>query len=113
MASRTSRSSSGGILAEFREHWRDDNAVGSGSFIDPTPRDDSFFTTPGNQGDQHRLDLLTVLEHEVGQLLGKQREASGVIIDTLSAGDIACAVRHLQNASVPIADSYHELNHWQ
>jgi hypothetical protein len=28
------------------------------------------FTTPGNQGGQHRMDLLTVLEHEIGHLIG-------------------------------------------
>jgi uncharacterized delta-60 repeat protein len=32
------------------------------------------------------LGLLTVLEHEIGHLLGKEHEASGVMIDTLSAG---------------------------
>ena len=33
--------------------------------------------------------------------------------NNMSAGDIARAVRNLENAGVPIADSYHELNHWQ
>lgn len=31
----------------------------------------------------------------------------------MSPGDIARAVRNLENAGVPIADSYHELNQWQ
>jgi predicted nuclease of predicted toxin-antitoxin system len=31
----------------------------------------------------------------------------------MSEGDIARAIRNLENASVVIADSYHELNHWQ
>jgi hypothetical protein len=66
--------------------WLDDNAAGWGWFLDPTPHDDSEFTTPGNQGEQNRMDLLTVIEHEVGHLLGKEHEASGVMIDTLSAG---------------------------
>ena len=33
--------------------------------------------------------------------------------NNMTAGDIARAVRNLENARVPIADSYHELNHWQ
>ena len=33
--------------------------------------------------------------------------------NTMSLGDIARAVRNLEKAGVPIADSYHELNHWQ
>src|SRR5262249_54690422 len=45
--------------------WLDDNAAGWGWFIDPTPRSDSEFTTPGDQGEQRRMDLLTVLEHEL------------------------------------------------
>jgi predicted nuclease of predicted toxin-antitoxin system len=33
--------------------------------------------------------------------------------NNMSPGDIARAVRNLEHAGVPIADSYHELNHWQ
>jgi hypothetical protein len=33
--------------------------------------------------------------------------------NNMSSGDIARAIRNLENAGVPIADSYHELNHWQ
>ena len=33
--------------------------------------------------------------------------------NNMSAGDIARAVRNLEKAGVPIAHSYHELNHWQ
>ena len=33
--------------------------------------------------------------------------------NNMSSGDIARAVRNLGKASVPIADSYHQLNHWQ
>ena len=64
----------------------DDNAAGWGWFVDSTPWDDSEFTTPGNQGEQNRRDLLTVLEHELGHLLGKEHEATGVMIDTLPTG---------------------------
>jgi hypothetical protein len=33
--------------------------------------------------------------------------------NNMSRGDIARAVRKLDSAGVAIADSYHELNHWQ
>ena len=32
------------------------------------------------------MDLLTVLEHELGHLLGYEHDETGVMIDTLSAG---------------------------
>jgi RNA polymerase sigma factor (TIGR02999 family) len=67
--------------------WLDDNATGWGWFVDPTPWDDSEFTTPGNQGEQNRMDLLTVLEHEIGHLLGYAHKADGVMQETLSAGE--------------------------
>jgi uncharacterized delta-60 repeat protein len=64
----------------------DDNAAGWGWFVDATPADDSEFTTSGNQGEQHRMDLLTVLEHEIGHVLGYEHDASGVMQETLAAG---------------------------
>jgi hypothetical protein len=33
--------------------------------------------------------------------------------NNMSSGDIARALRNLENAHVASADSYHELNHWQ
>jgi predicted nuclease of predicted toxin-antitoxin system len=33
--------------------------------------------------------------------------------NNMSSGDITRAVRNLEKAGVSIADSYHELNHWQ
>jgi hypothetical protein len=64
----------------------DGAASGWGWFVDPTPRDDSEFTTPGNQGEQNHMDLLTVLMHEMGHLLGLDRDAAGVMQDTLPTG---------------------------
>ena len=64
----------------------DDNAAGWGWFVDATPGDDSEFTTPGNQGEQHRMDLLTVLEHELGHLLDQHHDAGGVMTETLATG---------------------------
>jgi hypothetical protein len=66
--------------------WLDNDAAGWGWFVDPAPRNDSEFTTPGNQGEAGRMDLLTVLEHEVGHLPGRGHEAGGVMQETLGAG---------------------------
>jgi uncharacterized delta-60 repeat protein len=66
--------------------WLDDNAAGWGWFVDPTPWEDSEYTTPGDQGEQGRMDLLTVIAHELGHLLGQDHEADGLMAETLTAG---------------------------
>jgi hypothetical protein len=68
-----------------RTIYLDDNAAGLGWFVDATLRSDSEFTTPGNQGEQHRIDLLTVLEHELGHVLGLDHTADGVMAESLTA----------------------------
>ena len=73
-------------LATDHTIWLDDNAAGWGWFLDRTPWEDSEFTTPGNQGEQYRMDLLTVLEHEIGHLLGHDHEEGGAMQETLDAG---------------------------
>jgi hypothetical protein len=75
-------------LADEVHHtiWLDDNAAGWGWFVDKTPWNDSEFTLPGNQGEQHRMDLLTVLDHELGHMLGYEHSQTGVMRDTLPAG---------------------------
>jgi probable HAF family extracellular repeat protein len=77
----------------------DANAAGWGWFIDPTPRGDSEFTTPGNQGEQQRMDLLTVLEHELGHVLGYEHSRAGVMLDALPPG-----TRRTPRSAVSLSD---------
>jgi Calx-beta domain len=65
--------------------WLDANAADWSWFVDPTHWKDPEFTAPSNPGEMNRMDLLTVLEHEVGHLLGCDHE-DGVMQDTLAAG---------------------------
>ena len=80
LGGRTLGRAAGGVL------WVDDNAAGWGWFVDRTPRTDAEFTRHGNQGEKNRMDLLTVLTHEVGHLLGAGHAAGGVMEETLDAG---------------------------
>jgi predicted nuclease of predicted toxin-antitoxin system len=64
----------------------------------------------GDFDDLHDLVILAANGHHAGILV--------VLYDNnprnaMSPGDIARAVRNLEKAGVAIADSYHELNHWQ
>jgi subtilisin-like proprotein convertase family protein len=65
----------------------DDDAAGWGWFVDPTPDDDAEFLAPGDRGEQGRVDLLSVLMHEFGHLLGLDHDAEGVMAEALAAGE--------------------------
>jgi uncharacterized delta-60 repeat protein len=72
----------------------DDNAAGWGWFVDPTPWDDSESTTRGNQGERRRMDLLAVLMHELGHLLGHDQDEEGLMAETLTAGVRRTGLEH-------------------
>ena len=73
-------------LASGNTIWLDDNAAGWGWFVDSTPGSSSEFLQFGNQGEQHRMDLLTVVMHELGHLLGHNHDVEGVMAETLATG---------------------------
>jgi hypothetical protein len=50
------------------------------------PWDDSEFHMPGDQGEAGRMDLLTVMMHELGHILGFENGDTGVMSETLTAG---------------------------
>jgi probable HAF family extracellular repeat protein len=62
--------------------WLDAIAAGSGGLVDNTPSDVAAFPTPGDHGEQHPTDLLTVLQHELDDVLGYKHTDSGVLTDT-------------------------------
>jgi hypothetical protein len=70
----------------------DRNGGGFGWFIDPTPADDSEFRSGALCGPaQGRIDLLSVVAHEMGHLLGfGHDDGSDVMLEALEAG-----VRHV------------------
>jgi hypothetical protein len=57
-----------------------------GWFVDATPGDDPEITTPRDQGERNRMDLFTVLAHEVGHRLGKQQAEGDVMAEALTPG---------------------------
>ena len=84
-------------LASGNTIWLDDNAAGWGWFVDPTPRSDSEFRAVGDQGEQNRIDLLSVLTHEIGHLLGHDHAEGGAMAETLAAGIRVIPEDHTQD----------------
>ncbi len=66
--------------------YLDTNAAGWGGFIDATPMDDSEFQLRGNQGEQDRMDLVTVVMHELGHYSGHDHTDEGMMAPQLEAG---------------------------
>lgn len=73
-------------LTDGKTIWLDVNAAGFGWFVDSTPWEDSEFTTPGDQGEQGHMDLLTALVHELGHVLGHDHPEEGVMAEALATG---------------------------
>jgi hypothetical protein len=87
----------------------DDNAAGWDLFVHKAPWDDSEFTTPGDQGEQRCMDLLTAPDHELGHVLGHDHDEGSVMSETLPAGvrrtPEAVALDQAFAAESPWADS--------
>jgi hypothetical protein len=96
----------GGLLGEASaaadQVWIDADAAGYGWFVDPTPSADEEFALdpatgalaalPGGPAAGH-MDLLTVLEHEWGHILGLADLDAGANPNDLMAGTLPAGVR--------------------
>jgi hypothetical protein len=100
----------------------DDDAAGHGWFVDPTPADDSEFTVNTAVGlgagaispAAGRMDLLTVLMHELGHVIGQDSrydgDASDLMYAYLGTGDRRLPGQHAEvsptSVSIPITSAH-------
>jgi hypothetical protein len=95
-------------LTSVQTIWIDDDAAGQGWFIDMTPADNREFqpagriwvAVPGSSADGH-VDLLTVVAHELGHILGLPDLDTEADPANLMAETIAPGIRRLP-----------EVQHW-
>jgi large repetitive protein len=95
-----------GLLAktEGKTIFLDRDAAGRGWFVDPTPtKDDEYVSEPHAERQQYgqlravdpqavdRIDLLTVVEHELGHIAGL--DDLDLLADNLMSGVLATGVR--------------------
>jgi hypothetical protein len=87
----------------------DVSAAGHGWFIDPTPGDDAEYTGQSADGSLKasaaspaygRMDLLSVLMHEIGHLLGFGHDATA--LGTVTAATLDTATRFTIDGSAPV-----------
>ena len=95
-------------LASGNTIWLDDNAAGWGWFVDSTPGNSSEFSRAGNQGERNRMDLLTVVMHEMGHVLGQEHDDEGVMAETLATGIRRSGISSVQ--SVLLDQVFSQLN---
>jgi hypothetical protein len=90
---------SDGVLGEVRDGvvYLDDDAAGHGWFVDPTPARDEEFAASGTRlravdaKAVDRIDLFSVIEHELGHLAGLQDMATSS--SDLMSGVLGTGVR--------------------
>jgi hypothetical protein len=74
----------------------DTNAAGYGWFVDPTPADNSEFKTVGSSPASGHVDLLTVVTHELGHVLGIAELSNP---NDVMSQDLALGVRKMPTAA--------------